>query len=301
MMTYQVYDAEVVFPEPKYWEKDKQGNDLPYGPFYSICLSLPEGAPGTDHVEKWDRYQAYMSFNPDSQEAGYLLSLTTGDKLQVVWEQRGQKGKYKAVVPNEALQPKEEVNHGTPQKKSTPQAPASLQRESEESGLLGEEETEAMRMAVDEIVPVLAYAYEAVGGWDIFREAGAEVMQKFAVTAFLYAKDRYRKINPALVTKESNGEKNSMEIIYGADPNKLPGSLLKAIAEASEFIFDDVQAMEELQIFGLSRDDIDPEDKETWWRLFTIAHTYAKVLQQRGPREAAIYTANMYNLEIPSE
>lgn len=310
-MSYQIYDAEVVFPKPKYWEKDKQGNDLPYGPFYSICLSLPEGAPGTDYIENYKRYQAYMSFNPDSEEASYLLGLTTGDRLQVLWDQRGKKGKYKAIVPDEAIGIKTTTpapsNVTNNRITTTSSKPANNQAQQESDGLLTESELEAMGMAVDEIMPVLAYAYESASGYEIFKQAGAEVTQKMAVTAFLYAKDRYRRIKPELVAAPPKQvpdiifgiDPEKLDIILGIDPEKLPGSLLEAIAEASPYVDDGTQAAAYLKIFGLSRDDIDIDDKDTWWKMFTIANNYGKVLAERGEREAKIHTANFFNLEIP--
>lgn len=298
MSSVQIFKAEVVFPKPMYWERDRQGNELQYGPYYSMCIALPEGAPSTDYIELYNRHQAYLSFSEGSDEQDYLLGLTSGDELSVVWEQRGQKGRYKAVIPNEVIKLTEGRVSSGPQPEKEEPVPKIIPRQGEDNGLLGETKIEAMRMAVDEIIPVLAYAYESIQGWSIFMEAGPEVMQKFAVTAFLYAKDRYRQINPELVTKN---KMEIPEIIFGANPAELPGSLLEAIAEASEFVSDKSQAAAYLKIFGLSKDDIDIDDKDTWWRMFAIAHTYGKVRDKSGSKGAAVYTANMFNLEIPAE
>lgn len=286
-MTPQVFMAEAVFDSPKYIEHGK------FGPYYTMCISLPPGSPGTEHIKKYDRHQAYLSFNADAEVKDYLCSLTRGDKFQVVWDSSG-KGKYYAVLPSDA----------TPQASAPGKQPSNViksnitVRPKQESGLLTEIDIMAMQYAIDEVVPILSYAHTVAGRY--FPEEPPEVVQKMAVTAFLYAKDRYRGIDP-----EAAGD---IPMLDGEDVDKqitnldaagLPQNLLVKIGELSDYVGSGKIAAEYLKLFGVSSDDIDPQDKTTWIRAFNIAHTYGLLRQNVGDREAAIAVANMYNLPIP--
>lgn len=293
-MAHQQFEAEVVFDSMKYGEGK-------YGPYYSMCLSLPPGAPGTDYVKQYDRHQAYISCNPDTPEQAYLSTLGRGDKLTVLYDSR-KGGKYYPILPDNFASAAPARGTRTQQPETQTRTYAAPQpRAQGGTGLLTDDDHEAWCYAIDEIVPILAYAHSTVAGDTVLSELGEEAQQKYAVTAFLYGKDRYRHIDPTAIRldeEDSEGETVDVEkIIYGVQKESLPQGLLVAIAAASHYIESPTMAAEYLKVFNLSSADIDPNDKATWMRMFEIANSYALLKENIPSEEARMAVVNQYKLE----
>lgn len=311
-MAVQTYEATVVFDKPK--KLDSKFN--PGEKYYAMCLELPPGAPGTEHVkgENYERDQAYITFNEGSDEEAYLLSLNSGDRLMVAWQTSGKRQKYVPVIPDNAVkqapaQAQTESN-ATPAKakpyKKRPAPPPQSYPDYDEDGTYSGESLVAYDAAVEEAVFMLEMAHARVADNEKLGQLPAEVQQKYAVTAFLSAKNRFRDIDARVYTRMKSVKERvsqnqdigaAREAIYAIDPASLPGSLLSTIAETLNL--DGIQEVAGiLKRFGLSRDDIDPNDRNTWWRMYMIVSFFALREVEVGEAEAAQNTAHYFDLDL---
>lgn len=324
-MAVQTYEATVVFDTPmKFDSKFKPGEQ-----YYSMSLELPEGAPGTEYVEGkgYARYQAYITFDEGSDEEAYLLSLKSGDKLMVAWQTSGKRSKYVPVIPDHAVekqkpapssQGQENAASQEPPPQPAPSSPPRTQVTSpsasptyptyDEDGTYSGESLVAYDAAIEEAIFMLEMAYRRVAENESLGELPDEVQQKYAVTAFLSAKNRFKNIDAHkhvkmkrvkdLLEKHTNPVE-ARKAIHAIDPERLPGSLLDEIASLLSLESEDVIGI--LKRFGLSRENINPRDKSTWWRMYVIASYFTLAKEESGEEEAAQATAYYFDLDRPKE
>lgn len=300
-MSIQIYQATVIFPAER--PKPSKFNDSLY---YTLCLNLPPGAPGTKHDPKYDEHKAYLNFNEGSAEEGYLRSLKKGDVLQVAYDTSGKSPRYMAILSEEQL-----AQPAPPQPKPAPSsaaaslppervAPAANGQGRPNDGLLSEADVAAHFIAQQQALHLIENAHLLVVESEVLGQLPPDVQQKHATTIFLYGKDRYRFIDPRQEGWSAGGDEaleRARAAIFALDPSGLPGNLLAAIAQLSENIDSVEEAIAILKRFGLSRENIDPNDPSSWFDLYLIADGYAHKAAGGSAEQAAQEIAQQFSLE----
>lgn len=262
----KVFKGELMFDTPV-GPKESNWGDYQY---YSIGIKL--GDPSAPKAN--EDGVIYLNFNEGSDTQEYIRGLSAGDEIQVVYDDRGKHPTYKAVI-EEGRKPKV-----TPTEVSADGQP----RRSKSAGLLNEYGINAWLAASEQCILILSKLHSAVSSDPVLGQLGEEAQQKYAVTAFIHG-DRNRHGVVLDEGEEEEGE-DAAEIVMSADVSKLPMSLIVAISEASSHVDEPKQVAETLKRFGFSRDDIDPNDKESWLELYAIVDTFHEILSERDEASA---------------
>lgn len=240
----QVIEARAVFDSPRF---NPEGQ---YGPYYSMMIELPEGAPGAQYDQQYDRHYAYMSFDADYEGVDDLLALDRGDPLQVIWNGKKYKPTSSGVTTTSSSQP---TSRAPGPAKSVEQMPRHLVQ-------LG-----LKRLAMDTAELALA-VYEEVSGDERASDLNADERLRVALSGVIQAnRDASRELSAAV-------ERARREVIESADPDNLPTSLLNAIASLLPDMYESGgEVAEYLKLLGFSSADIDPADKDNWYEMYEIA------------------------------
>jgi hypothetical protein len=259
--------ALVVFDEPRL----KEGQ---YGSFYSMCISLPDGAPGTKYNEKYDRHEAWLSFDEDKDEFDYLMSLSKGDELQVIYD--GKRSRYTAVVPADYHRASATTAPGSghsgrgpaaePIQQPVPTAPAGGRNRYAMSHV----ETLGLAQLAGQSADVILRVFEQVTADERALDMSGDERLRVAISAFIEARRQW----PA--AREEMVNLTLRRALADIDPDGLPDDLLNLIAAYVPFFEGDAERVRAVfNALGLTRKDIDPEDRETWLEVFRIAADYA--------------------------
>ena len=247
MSKVQVYKARTVFDTPRYNPEGK------YGPYYSMMIELPEGAPGTKYDEQYDRIYAYMSYDEDHDDAQELYDLGRGAEFTVVWTGN----KYQPALDGN-------VNGAasTPAKATTTKQTRQQAIEPTPKHILDE----AYRMLAWETCNRVLTVYEAVSEDERAGDMSPDEKLRVAITGTIQAnREASRELSRVISLVEH-------ETIHSVDRDELPNSLLEAIAHLLQDKYDSVAELSaKLKELGLSSADIDPDDESTWFELYEIA------------------------------
>lgn len=307
-MTAKIVIGTMIFDSPS----EPDSND--YGEFRTVTIGVPEGTPGAWYADKYDRWQIKYFINDlGGEEERFWESLERGDQVQLLVEESAKSKTgytYKPIVPDD-WDDSIRVDRPTPKESyggdgRTPTAsqaakvadtmpPPSYRNQSLE--WLDPEYRDAVVAAGSHIVTVIHQLInKAIGdhGYE------PEQAQKIGVTAFIEAKGWVRKHGAGAVSAHS-ADADEEAIIRGIDANQLkkgPRPLLRAIAIACPYIENEAEAGKILQRFGLSRNDIDPDDPDTWVFLYSVARAYAYAVAEDGKSEdeATHMVSGIFNL-----
>lgn len=280
-----IYNATVVFDRPL----EKSG---PHGPFYSMCIALPDGAPGAEYNEKYQRNQAYISFDEGRDEAPYLLSLTRGDELQVLYDTR--RKRYYAVVPDGAsttgspaadpvsgpavggVGNAAQLSQTVPVGSTAQSPPASGGR----SQFLKPLEVEGFTLLAEQSAGIILRLLETIAPEGQRLDLNKDEQLRVAITSFIEANRHWERARTEAVQKAIEAK------VYAIDPEALPDSLLELVAEYVPYYGDNpANVGKALKELGLSRDELDPDNPDTWLQVFHIARLHAEQKERQGPAQ----------------
>jgi len=208
-----------------------------------------------------------------SNEALYMDSLEYEDEVTMVWTQgKGgrRKGFYTLDIPRGWSKPQQNVS-------SQPTREPSKEQETRQYRPIN---TEAAMRAVGDAVDLLLYCWETVEKAFGGDELSEEVLEKLAVTVFLYAKKH------AHTTASGSAEQSLLDpyteyVLYVQGENDKVAAVLDRLVEHFD-LFDSLASVKsELKALGLSGDDI-TNDPESWGRIWAIVEKYAELLSEPG-------------------
>lgn len=296
-MAMQIYEAEMAYSTPM-GPKESKFEDAP--PYYSLGLIVDEDAPDARYNEGKDRYEVYITFNEGSDVEEYIKGLSAGDKIRIVYDERGDRSSYKPIIDKKKtskakkskkprVKPAEVAANGRGTNTVALKSP---------TGLLNDRGIKAWVASAHQAIEILSELHDAVSNDEVLGALPEATQQKYAVTAFIHGdKNRHGVVLP----DEQPASPGAIEIILSADPDDLPMSLLKAIDEASSNVDGVREVAETLKRFGYSRDDMNPDDKEGWINFFAIVDTFHDIKSERGEEAASAAVRSMIGGEKPGE
>jgi hypothetical protein len=271
----QVFGGSVKYGPPKREEK-------PWGVQYSLAID-----PDNTSAPKLYNGALYVNLKEGTKALSYANDLAKGDRVTVVYQDKGDKSYYELVVPtvSEPSQPTQ-----LPQRTAT--TPPSRDR-----GVyspLVDDDIFAFSSVVGDVTKLLQVCWRHIDA--TFPDLDNETKQKLAVTAFINA-DRVFK--PGMRVEVVVDDAAFISSVKESDAKSVPQKVLHAISSTLENVPAE-RVAEILKSFGLSSADIAEKDEDSWLRAWYITKAYTELRGAGSSHLSAIdQVCEAYGLELP--
>jgi hypothetical protein len=264
MAVLKPYTAKMIFDSPP-----EEPNSNEWGEYFTVTVELPEGAPKTRKNEKYERIEGWINYDAEDEVTDkYLRSLSRGDEFQVVWNGK----KYVAIVPDPPPSASQE-NNNPPDTDWIDDAQQSVPQEKQKTEwvpVVGDKEKRFFlaRQGAD-VVEELATMVNIVRANETFSSLSEEEQNRMAITAYIESGKRaYRSDNTKIISLLENE-------ITTLDPEGLPANFLEYCVMTIEGYDSVDQVGAALKALDFSRDDLDPDNPQTWINVYRVARRYA--------------------------
>ena len=279
-MAIELYNATVKYaasPEPY---------DSGHGPSHNVRLTFENpSAPKTDGNNENNVYK-----KTGTREADYMLSLSTGDKVQVAWNSKGDKGWYDFIIPADfVVQPKATATTAPVQ--AVTHGPVAMEWVEPDS-VYWEIWDKALDMEAKKIDTALVTS-SAMLGESYSHEDIVRVAMEMYRRASIHAK-------PGLALQKStsgavDNTDRDTSLLLMLDVDDLVTSFLNAVIELSTGFYSATGLKNMLKEFGIGSKDI--TDQDSCIRIAHIAWDYADMVSAGSSESVATSAvADKYDL-----